>query len=273
MTNKPPKNAATVLPAWLHGKEWELGFPLLLFVLAGLLALTGGNQPLFLLLNGWQDVIPGTLWAHITMFGDTAIITALILPFAVARPKLLFAFLFALFVGGMVNNLLKSGFAMPRPPAVLDADLISVYGPSHRGRSFPSGHSYSAWIAAGIFWGFYRRQAVMMLVAIVATLVCLSRVILGVHWPVDVLAGAGLGWYMGYLSVWVARKYAPVDNRWAYRAGIGLLILLTLYLFWYFNGHPETHWLQWLIAVAALGWTVRERQTLLLYAGFPKNPQ
>lgn len=255
-------------PAWLNGKEWELGFPLLLLGLAALLALTGTNQSLFLLLNGWQQVVPGSFWAHVTMFGDTAIITALILPFAVRRPKLLFAFLFALFVGGLINNLLKSGFSMPRPPAVLDADVISVYGPLHKGRSFPSGHSYSAWIAAGLFWGFYRTQAVMTLVATIATLVCLSRVVLGVHWPVDVLVGAGLGWYMGYLSVWVAKRYAPHDNRWAYRAGMALLLLLTVYLFWYHNGHPETHWLQYLIAIAALAWTYQNRASLHKYASF-----
>ena len=268
MINKPSTKSSISLPDWVKGKELEFGFPLVLFAIAGLLAITGTNQPLFLLLNGWQDFVPGTLWAYITMFGDSAIITAIMLPFAVARPKLLFAFLFALFVGGIIHNLLNSGFAMPRPPAVLDSDLISVYGPAHRGRSFPSGHSYAAWIAAGIFWGFYRTQAVMMLVAVVATLACLSRVVLGVHWPVDVLVGAGLGWYMGYLSVWVGKKYGPADNRWAYLAGIVLLLGLTVYLFWYFNGHPETHWLQWLIALMALGWTLKKRQSLLLYAGF-----
>ena len=254
---------------WLKGREVELGFPLVLFACAALLAITDTNQPLFLLLNSWQQVIPGTVWAHITMFGDTAIITALILPFAVVRPKLLFAFLFALFVGGLLNNLLKSGFSMPRPPAVLDADIFSVYGPVHKGRSFPSGHSYSAWIAAGLFWGFYRTQTVMILVATVATLACLSRVVLGVHWPVDVLVGAGLGWYMGYLSVWVGKRYAPQDKPWAYRLGIGLLIFLSLYLFWYFNGHPETHWLQWLIAVGALAATFRQRHQLRINARLP----
>ena len=102
------------MPDWVKGKEVELGFPLVLFVLAGLLIISGGNQPLFLAMNGWMEVIPGSFWAHITMFGDTAIITALILPFAVRRPKLLFAFLFALFVGGLINNLLKSGFSNSR---------------------------------------------------------------------------------------------------------------------------------------------------------------
>ena len=253
-------------PLWLKGREIELGFPLLLFALAALLAISGTNQPLFLVINGWLEVIHGSFWAHVTMFGDTAIITALILPFAVRRPKLLFAFLFALFVGGLINNLLKSGFSMPRPPAVLDENLFSVYGPAHKGRSFPSGHSYSAWIAAGLFWGFYRTKAVLILVATVASLVCLSRVVLGVHWPVDVLVGAGLGWYMGYLSVWVARRYAPQDKPWAYRAGMVLLLFLTVYLFWYHNGHPESHWLQYLIALIALGWTYHLRESLFLHA-------
>lgn len=253
---------------WIKGKELELGFPLVLFFLAAVLTITDTNQSLFLLINGWQDIISGSFWAHVTMFGDTAIITALILPFAVRRPKLLVAFLFALFVGGLINNLLKSGFSMPRPPAVLDADLFSVYGPVHKGRSFPSGHSYSAWIAAGLFWGFYRTQTVMIVVAIVATLVCLSRVILGVHWPVDVLVGGGLGWYMGYLSVWLAKKYAPSDNPWLYRIGMVLMIVLTVYLFWYHNGHPETHWLQWLIAVAAIALIYRDRASFLIYTAF-----
>lgn len=57
--------------------------------------------------------------------------------------------------------------------------------------SFPSGHAANI-TASMVFLGLLYRKLLTPLASI-ATLVCFSRIYIGVHWPSDVLAGAALG--------------------------------------------------------------------------------
>ncbi|MGN7871643.1 phosphatase PAP2 family protein [Paracoccus sp. 22332] len=111
-----------------------------------------------------------------------------------------------IFSGWMISALLKLGFARPRPTNV--SHLMGV-----EGYSFPSGHSFNAavvYISLGIVLGTIsrhceiRRTLVLTGVAISA-LVALSRVMLGVHYPSDALAGwiAGAGWAL-LASAWLS---------------------------------------------------------------------
>jgi undecaprenyl-diphosphatase len=58
-------------------------------------------------------------------------------------------------------------------------------------RSFPSGHAQAAFGTATYVSLVYPRLAVPA--AVVAVLIGVSRIYLGVHFPIDVLAGALLG--------------------------------------------------------------------------------
>ncbi len=65
--------------------------------------------------------------------------------------------------------------------------------------SFPSDHAAVAFaIAFGVF-AFSRRVGILFLAA--ATLISLSRIALGLHYPSDVLAGALVGWVAALLTV------------------------------------------------------------------------
>ncbi len=57
--------------------------------------------------------------------------------------------------------------------------------------SFPSGHTAAAFVFAGLMCEFY--PAVAGLFLLWASLIGLSRVLLGVHYPSDIAAGALLG--------------------------------------------------------------------------------
>lgn len=57
--------------------------------------------------------------------------------------------------------------------------------------SFPSGHAATAFAAAGVV--AIRYPALRLPLLILAAVIALSRVYLGVHYPLDVLAGAALG--------------------------------------------------------------------------------
>jgi undecaprenyl-diphosphatase len=71
--------------------------------------------------------------------------------------------------------------------------------------SFPSSHAWNIFTAATIFSHFYNR-AVGIVCFVVAALVAFSRIYVGVHYPLDVLAGALLGILCGTLFVRLRRR-------------------------------------------------------------------
>lgn len=70
--------------------------------------------------------------------------------------------------------------------------------------SFPSGHAATAFAAAGVVAIRYPALRVPLLV--LAALIALSRVYLGVHYPLDVVAGATLGLAIAWAVVTVAGR-------------------------------------------------------------------
>ncbi|MDD3642680.1 MAG: phosphatase PAP2 family protein [Candidatus Krumholzibacteria bacterium] len=77
--------------------------------------------------------------------------------------------------------------------------------------SFPSSHATN--ITAGmLFLGLVWRRALPALLA-VAVLVSWSRIYIGVHWPLDVLAGMAIGAALGWLAWIVYRRMLPGGGR------------------------------------------------------------
>jgi membrane-associated phospholipid phosphatase len=114
----------------------------------------------------------------------------------------------ALAVGQLLRDGLSVAIGRARPPAADWARPASGYG-------FPSGHTTTATLAAGLLClGLLRalrrtwRVAVICVAACWAGAVGASRVYLGVHWPTDVLGG----WLLGTLLTALA---APAFFRLA----------------------------------------------------------
>lgn len=96
---------------------------------------------------------------------------------------------------------LKSVVDRPRPFSVLpQADPL--FGGTV-GASLPSGHATTSF-AGAVVLGYLFRAAAPALVPL-ALAVAFSRVYVGVHYPLDVLAGAAIGATVAALAVWVLR--------------------------------------------------------------------
>jgi membrane-associated phospholipid phosphatase len=93
-----------------------------------------------------------------------------------------------------IEAFLRTGPALPRPSGV----RLLVAG--SKSASFPSSHAWNSFTAATIVSHFYSRPVGVFFLAL-AALVAFSRIYVGLHYPIDVLAGALLGLLSGTLFV------------------------------------------------------------------------
>lgn len=101
-----------------------------------------------------------------------------------------------------IGSIAKDLVSRPRPEAPSSDFLITA----NSDFSFPSGHaiivSAGAAVVLAIFRGTNRRTLVSLGLATEAALVCISRVYVGGHYPLDVLGGIFLG--VGVASIFLS---------------------------------------------------------------------
>lgn len=160
-----------------------------------LIVASGSNHALFLLLNRAGSLLGERFWLQLTMFGDGTIALVLVLPSIRRAPHCFWAALAAAVFAGLWTQVTKQFIDVPRPLAVFGAGDFFQAGPAYRQVSFPSGHAAAAFAIAGIgVMGLARHTLVRVLLLAMAVLVGLSRIMVGVHWPVDILWGMIGGW-------------------------------------------------------------------------------
>jgi len=111
-------------------------------------------------------------------------------------------------VASLFTEVIKLLIDRPRPFEELPdvSTIVSASGPS-----FPSAHASRAFAVAAIvaIRTSHRYGATSLAIA---SLISLSRVCLGVHWPTDVLAGALLGAALAVVFNCVAKEYTPYKS-------------------------------------------------------------
>lgn len=108
----------------------------------------------------------------------------------------------ALGLGAAIAGLLKELVDRARP-AIADPTLDALVA-TPDSPSFPSGHAATAFAAAAAVGAFYPRLRWPLYG--LAMLVGLSRIYLGVHFTLDVVAGAALGVSIGLAAAWLIRR-------------------------------------------------------------------
>ena len=99
--------------------------------------------------------------------------------------------------GTLIYKWLKYKTHRPRPCQVHQD--VFVTGKSLDRFSFPSGHTLHA-VAFGLVALFYFPLLAVILMPFIV-MVAMSRVILGLHYPSDVLAGAAIGYALAAISI------------------------------------------------------------------------
>lgn len=106
------------------------------------------------------------------------------------------------------NMILKPLVQRTRPWLVVEG--LTALVAEHDMNSFPSGHTSAALAAAAACWGTLSKKKARSAVLTLAVIMGLSRLYVGVHYPSDVLAGALVGIFCGFMSCrilsWVEKR-------------------------------------------------------------------
>ena len=234
--------------------------PLLVFaILICVIHLTGLNVQLFLFFNKAHDLTGDRFWAIITLFGDGLVAAVLLFPFLKKRPDIIWSVLIASLLYMIILHSLKRIMDVSRPAGVLSADTFHMIGRRLTKHAFPSGHTTTIFTLMGVIAFTIRKNPIYIWGLIFALLVGFSRIVVGVHWPVDVLGGAFLGWFCAWLGVTLADK-----SRWGFSRtaqiiyGIILLICTIDLLFLYDTHYAIADPAKWIIGGICLVWGMIE---------------
>jgi undecaprenyl-diphosphatase len=153
-------------------------------------------------------------FAHKSVLVDqAAVIAALYLPFIVAflafvyliffrrsLRDLVFVF-FAAGLAGAISKLLKILIHTPRPPVVLEG-VQSLFEKTTY--AFPSDHA-TFFMALAIAIFFLNKKAGVLFM-VFALVIGVARIVVGVHFPVDILGGFALGAIVSLLVAFFTKK-------------------------------------------------------------------
>lgn len=214
-------------PLWMagagHDRELLAYAVMVCFTGASLFLLAGYHGAFFAVHNAALDIFPPAVWANITFLGDTESALAIAALVLLRHPRLALAVLLSAIICTVLVHVAKVGFAAVRPPAVFSVDVLEVIGPAYKSKSFPSGHTATAFVMAGLLTRLAHHWALRLGLLAVALMIGWSRVAVGVHWPVDVLLGA----VIGLISAWLGLR---LSDRCTLRAdvfvGINAVLML-----------------------------------------------
>ena len=208
-----------------------LGIPAALAVLMLLLQLGNANVSLFRWLNGLSRYTGEPVWANITLFGEGLLAVSLVAPIARWRRDIAWSLFLSALLAPLVVHGLKELFDMPRPALVLALSEFNIIGPRLAVVSFPSGHATTITLFATILALHLYRSYLHLILLLAIILVGLSRVVVGAHWPMDVLGGMLLGWLLALASIRLA-QYLPFGVKRNWQTAVCVFSLTAAALFW-----------------------------------------
>jgi membrane-associated phospholipid phosphatase len=187
----------------------------------------------FFYINSKLSHFPNLIF-NLTQFGDALIFLSLLSVFIVYAPVMWESLISASLISSLASNVLKNLFSIPRPAAMFDANTFVIIGqklPGHN--SLPSGHSITIFTTLTILLfafmpqKFPKRLLWVLFIVSAGLMLAFTRVGVGAHYPLDVLAGSTVGYLSGLAGIFFSRKFkvwAWLGNKRYYPVLILLLL-------------------------------------------------
>jgi len=169
-------NSSVLVPAVAVAVLCLAFFPVKAFNISLFLALNGMHSP-------WSDIV----WLGFTTLGDGYLLAIILGAFLLVNPRVACLGLGLLVLSSLAMHAIKYALPLVRPAGVLES--VHVVGPLLRAGTFPSGHTVASFSTALALVHFCSSRVAAIGILGVAMLISLSRVFIGAHFPLDVLAG------------------------------------------------------------------------------------
>jgi len=245
---------------------WKWGVPAFALVMLLVVQLSGVNIELFKWLNSSATFAGDSWWSYLTLFGDTTVAFSFALLLLGRRPDLVWQFVLAAAFATLLSHGGKEIFSSYRPLSVLPAGTFHLIGPALEHNAFPSGHTTTIFVLAGLVCMQSIRTELKWVMVSFAILVGLSRIACGVHWPVDVLGGMLAGWISAFSAIALAQRWQLGLNVWFQRGVAALFSYAAIWsMFYYDSGFPDTRLLQLLITAVCLGLSLKWQYRLFKF--------
>jgi undecaprenyl-diphosphatase len=111
------------------------------------------------------------------------------------------SFLAAIFSRFGIVELIRFFWARPRPFIENNVNLLIEH---QNTGSFPSGHAAFFFALSTVIFCYNKKAGILFFIA--SFLLSISRVFVGIHWPSDILAGAIVGIFSGWLICKILKK-------------------------------------------------------------------
>ena len=169
-------------------------------------------------------------WAFLTWSGLGICGFVLLTSLSAEEPRRVAALLLALLIGGIVVHAMKRTLHVDRPATYFGPDhpVFQVIGKVLKKGSMPSGHSATAWAVAVLLVLHEEGRATLWrhLWWVLAALQAVSRLVVGAHWPSDVLVGSGMGLLLAPLA-WRLQASIALAN-WLRRPQVCKAVAISL---------------------------------------------
>lgn len=149
----------------------------------------------------WLDAL-GIYFAE--YFGYALILSLLLFPAVRFRKyfkMIVEAIISAILARFVIVELIRWIWQRPRPFVQNNVNLLLT----HNASAFPSGHAAFFFALSTIVYLYNKKAGILFFIA--SFLICLARVFAGIHWPLDILAGAVVGIFSGYLIHKISKKF------------------------------------------------------------------